>query len=89
MFIHKQNNPILYYNGKIYGSPFASAILCKDGKISSIGKREDFNIQNIVDLQGGFVYPGFIDSHLHLLGVGHAIENVNLFGLKSTRMLSY
>ena len=83
MFIHKQNNPILYYNGKIYGSPFASAILCKDGKISSIGKREDFNIQNIVDLQGGFVYPGFIDSHLHLLGVGQAIENVNLIGLKS------
>ncbi|MDP6685298.1 MAG: amidohydrolase [Candidatus Marinimicrobia bacterium] len=83
MSIQKQNQSILLYNGNIFGKPESSAILCQRGKIISFGKKEDFNIENTIDLHGGFVYPGFIDSHLHLLGVGQAIENIQLNGISS------
>ena len=83
MSAHKQNQSILFLNGNIYKKPGSSAILCQQGKIVGFGKKEDFNIENTIDLNGGVVYPGFIDSHLHLLGVGQAIENISLNEIKS------
>ncbi|MDP6628277.1 MAG: amidohydrolase, partial [Candidatus Marinimicrobia bacterium] len=83
MSIQKQNQSILLYNGNIFGKPESSAILCQHGKIVGFGKKEDFNIVNTIDLHGGFVYPGLIDSHLHLLGTGQALETIKLNGLIS------
>lgn len=68
----------LFYNGRIYNHPEKSAILCQGGKITALGNKSDFNAKREVDLNGGVVYPGFIDSHLHLLGTGQALENINL-----------
>jgi len=73
----------LFYNGRIYNHPKKSAILCYGDKITAIGNRSDFNAKKKVDLNGGVVYPGFIDSHLHLLGTGQALENINLNGIRS------
>jgi predicted amidohydrolase YtcJ len=36
-----------------------------------------------VDLQGAYVYPGFIDAHAHFLGQGLAMNSVNLWGARS------
>jgi predicted amidohydrolase YtcJ len=34
----------------------------------------------VVDLKGAFVFPGFADAHLHLLGIGKGLETANLRG---------
>ncbi len=36
-----------------------------------------------MDLQGAYVYPGFIDAHAHFLGQGLAMNSVNLWGARS------
>jgi len=35
--------------------------------------------ETVVDLKGHFLYPGFIDSHCHLLGFGASLLEKNLF----------
>ena len=37
----------------------------------------------MVDLRGAAAYPGFIDAHAHLLGLGNALRSVNLVGAPS------
>ena len=83
MLKYKKNQYTLFYNGILYDNPLFSAILCKNGVIHDIGTKKDFDVKNMVNLNGGYIFPGFIDSHLHLLGVGQNIENVNLNGIKS------
>ena len=56
MTIHNQNSFILFINGTIYGYPKPSAFLCRDGKIIAVGKKDDFNIENSIDLNGGFFF---------------------------------
>ena len=73
----------LFYNGRIYNHPEKSAILCHGEKITALGNKSDFNAKREIDLNGGVVYPGFIDSHLHLLGTGQALENINLNEISS------
>lgn len=41
----------------------------------------------IVDLQGAFMYPGFTDSHAHLLGIGQRELTLNLEGTTSVAEL--
>jgi hypothetical protein len=78
----------LFTNAHIYQRPGADAILCADGKILSIGKGEDFTADEVVDLQGGYVYPGFTDSHMHLLGLGQALEILDLVGTTSAQEIA-
>lgn len=42
-------------------------LLIENGKISSLGKMNEINIQkeNIIDANGKWVFPGFIDLHCH------------------------
>lgn len=52
-----------------------SAFLVSDGVFLRFGSDQDIlqhkaPQDNIIDLQGGWVYPGFVDSHLHLLALG-------------------
>jgi len=75
----------LFTNAHIYQHPRADAILCADGKILSIGKIGDFTADEVVNLHGGYVYPGFTDSHMHLLGLGQALEILNLVGTTSAQ----
>ncbi len=56
-------------------------ILVKDGKIEKAGK--DLRGEKIENLEGLFIYPGFVDSHLHIYGIGKEMEEVNLKGVKS------
>ncbi len=39
----------------------------------------------IIDLEGNYVYPGFVDSHAHLKGIGRRENSLNLQGTKSLK----
>ena len=76
-----------FINAKIFGSD-ATAFLLEDGNFKSVGTKED--VQNAlaadeecVDLNGGFVIPGFVDSHMHLAEYGQYLANVQLLDCKS------
>ncbi len=81
------------FNGKIYLSSgsFAQAMLF-DKKIVAVGSNDD--VLNAVpggceriDLEGRLVLPGFIDSHIHLLGMGMAMQSLDLSGARSINEL--
>ncbi len=63
----------------------ADWIAIKDGRIVNIGSGDDYKTfvsdqTQIEDLKGRFVYPGFIEGHAHLMGVGFNLINVDLAG---------
>ena len=64
----------LYHNGRVYTGqlPLATCFVVENGKFLSVGEEiSDADIR--VDLQGAFVCPGFIDSHMHLLNLGQTL----------------
>lgn len=74
---------ILFKNCTVYGRPNADRIYVQNGTILSVGKSDVTKPDSVVDLQGGFVYPGFTDAHLHLAGLGESLEQLNLVGTES------
>lgn len=59
------------------------AMAVSNGEILALGKREDIlklgNGQTqLISLDGGFVYPGFIDNHTHFLNGGLGLSSVQL-----------
>lgn len=52
-----------------------------DGKILKIGK--DLKGKEYESLKDLYIYPGFVDSHLHVYGIGKEMEEINLKGTKS------
>ena len=61
--------------------PTANSISFANGKILSIGNNLRGDV--IINLNGGVVYPGFSDSHMHLVGYGKSLEKLDLVGTKS------
>ena len=61
--------------------PGANSISFSGGKIIDIGNNLSGDI--IINLNGGFVYPGFSDSHMHLVGYGKSLEKLDLVGTSS------
>jgi len=82
---------LLIYNAKIYtvDSSFsvADAMVIGQGKILAVGKKDElsnrYDPQDQEDLQGKFVYPGFIDAHTHFYRYALGLETANLFGTES------
>ena len=83
---------LIIYNAHIYtvDSSFsvAKSMAVKDGKIVSVGSNEDiqakFIAENRMNLNGSFVYPGFIDAHSHFISYGESmVSKANLVGTKS------
>ncbi len=65
-----------------------TAILVDGERICRIGMSEDLlkeadPADEVIDLNGLFVTPGFIDSHMHLLEYGRYLENVQLHACTS------
>jgi len=71
---------ILFTNVYLPGNSQRSSVLCSNGRIQTIGIPETFTADQIVDLHGGYLYPGFSDAHLHLLGLGQSMEILDLVG---------
>lgn len=82
---------LLITNGTVYtvDSSFATAnaIAINHGKIVETGNKDDlskkYQPKNTLDAKGQFIYPGFIDAHLHFIEYGAALQNANLVGTTS------
>ncbi len=87
----KQNISLLLYNGKVFTADenytMAEAVAVDGEKIIAVGSSKDlqakYNAKQSIDLQGKLVTPGFNDAHIHFLGVGMALLQVDLNGSKT------
>ena len=74
----------LWTNGLIYTMEYegeiVQAVLVEDGKVLATGTLEDLQplADEILDLQGAVMYPGFVDSHLHMIGHGEKLKRLDL-----------
>ena len=96
MHHHRREVPMLLTNGVVYtvnpSQPRAEAIAIDDGVIVGVGSATDllerFKPDSVIDLQGKPVYPGFIDSHAHLEGLGASLMYLDLRGLRSAQAVA-
>ena len=87
----KEKADLLVYNAAIYtvDSSFttAEAMAVKDGKIIAVGKTTEleskYDAKEKLDVQGKFIYPGFIDAHTHFFGYGNSLQIADLAGTES------
>lgn len=79
-------------NGKIWtvnpAQPWAEAVAIKGEKILEIGSSKEIkkligSKTEVIDLKGGLVLPGFIDSHTHFLDGGFSLLSIQLRDVKS------
>lgn len=85
---------MIIHNGTIYtvdsSQAYVNVVVIKDGDIVEVGSRlEDINtlvqdgVTEMIDLEGNFMMPGFIEGHGHFSGLGNSLINVNLLTAKS------
>src|SRR5512139_852131 len=83
---------LVLVNGKVWtgepARPWADGVAVRDGKIFAVGTAAEMrelarSTAKLVDLGGGLVLPGFIDSHTHFLAGGFALKSVQLREAKS------
>jgi predicted amidohydrolase YtcJ len=87
----KQQADLILTNAKVYtvDSAFsiAEAIAIKDGRIAAVGSSAEiskkYHADEVRDLQGKFVYPGWIDAHCHFFGYGMNLNAVDVAGSTS------
>jgi imidazolonepropionase len=58
------------HDGTPLGLVNDGAILLNDGKIAWVGETSSAPSQQVIDLQGHALIPGFVDSHTHLIFAG-------------------
>lgn len=67
--------------------PSAEAVAIDGDRIIAVGSKEDlearFEADTVVDLHDFTVYPGFVDSHCHVEGLGALLAHLDLSGTKS------
>ncbi|WP_186578371.1 amidohydrolase [Aquibacillus kalidii] len=84
---------VLWHGGKIYTmrseGELVEAIYTEDGMIKDIGsydqlkKQYEGEIQLYQNLKGNVMYPGFVDSHLHIIGHGEKLLHLDLSEMTS------
>lgn len=82
---------MILFNGKVYtvDSAFtvAEAVAVKDGKIIATGTNDaiqkEYRAKETMDLQGKYLYPGFIDAHAHFYRYGLGLRECDLVGTTS------
>lgn len=81
----------LLLNGRVYSPamPEATAMAVRGGVVAWLGAddvgRQQFPDADIVDLEGGFVAPAFVDSHVHLTATGLTLIGLDLRPATSLR----
>lgn len=75
----------IFINGKVFTGDenLKSAFIVEDGVFSYVGDNDGAlalqrESDKVIDLDGKFVTPGFIDSHMHIINYGHALEICDL-----------
>ncbi|MDC3412664.1 amidohydrolase [Aquibacillus sp. 3ASR75-11] len=89
---------MLWYGGKIYTmlaeNDFVEAIYVEDGFIKETGQCEELidkyadNIEVKHHLDGATMFPGFVDSHLHIIGHGERLVHLDLSKMRSKQQIS-
>ncbi len=82
---------MLLVNGIVYTldnkQATVEAVAVKDGRIVGTGSNDEirrkFKSDRVIDLKRRVVYPGFVDAHGHMEGLGALMSNVNLDGTTS------
>ncbi len=86
-----QNNSLLIHNGTIItmeeGAENVEAIYVKNGKIEALGtyadlKKYENQVDQVIDLQGKTLLPGFVDPHTHTVLSSFLAPMVDLSGFK-------
>ena len=88
MSCSNQKADLILTNGEIYTMeediPWAATVVISGNKITAVLQEgEEFEVYKgantkIIDLQGKFVVPGFIDGHVHFNRAGALINDANL-----------
>ncbi|MER2171515.1 MAG: amidohydrolase [Psychrobacillus psychrodurans] len=79
----------LWTNGSIYTmdseNSMTEAVLTEEGKIIRIGDKESLLpiADTVISLEGSAMYPGFVDSHIHLIGHGEKLSYLDLSSFTS------
>ena len=86
---------LLLHGGPIYPSakaPKVEAIVTHEGKVAFTGPlaaaRKAWPKAEDIDLKGAAAYPGFVDSHAHLISIGFRELTLNLEGTMSAAELT-
>jgi len=87
----KENVDLIVTNAKVYtvDSQFAivESFAVKNGKFVSAGNTQDilkkYDAEQVIDLNGKYVYPGFIDAHCHFYGYCKTLLQADLRDTKS------
>ena len=82
---------LVIHGGPIYtgiaSGPIVEAVRIRDGRIAFAGSLQDARAggvgARVIHLRGAAAYPGFADSHMHLLGVGLSALQLDLTGVAS------
>ena len=82
---------LLIFGGPIYtgvdSAPRVEALVVRDGKVAFAGPlaqaRKTASKPQTIDLKGAAAYPGFVDAHGHLMGIGFRELTLNLEGAAS------
>jgi predicted amidohydrolase YtcJ len=95
LFSCQNNQPApdtILLNGNIYTvdekMPRAQALAIKDGLIQQVGSNEEIEKlkgeqTQVIDLQGQFAMPGFIEGHGHFSGLGYSLIDLNFLKSKN------
>jgi predicted amidohydrolase YtcJ len=80
----------LLLGGRVYSpaDPFATALLVDGDTIAWVGQDGAAEVHRevadtVVDLDGAFVAPAFVDAHVHLTSTGLALTGLDLTGTRS------
>ncbi len=92
----KDTGGLLIYGGPIHtgvtGAPLAQAVVIKDGRVAYVGDlagaRSMAGSAKAIDLKGAAAFPGFVDAHAHLTGIGMRELTLNLEGTPSAAALA-
>ncbi len=87
----KDQVDLIVTNAKVYtvnnDFELVESFAIKDGKFIAVGTSKEilskYNSDQIIDLKGKYVYPGFIDAHSHFYGYCMTLLQANLRGTKS------
>jgi len=83
---------LLLTNARVWtanpAQPWAEAVAIRGNKIVAVGSNDEITArfgraQHRLDLPAGFVMPGINDAHIHFLGGGLALAQVDLTGARS------
>lgn len=73
----------LWENGTIYSlnnnNDIYNKIITNNGiVIAANDSCDNYTVDEVIDLEGNFMFPGFIDAHIHLIGYGRKLASNNL-----------